>query len=72
MATFGWGGFAMRNPDGTQVRIIGHGFRNSYEHTVTSFGDVFQNDNDDPPACRTTWLMESGFLGFFSPDGKRG
>ena len=67
------GGFAAKmNPDGTQVRIIGHGFRNSYEHTVTSFGDVFQNDNDDPPACRTTWLMESGFLGFFSPDGKRG
>ena len=67
------GGFAARmNPDGTEVRIIGHGFRNSYEHTVTSLGDVFQNDNDDPPACRTTWLMEGGFLGFFSPDGKRG
>ena len=67
------GGFAAKmNPDGTGVRIIGHGFRNSYEHTVTSFGDVFQNDNDDPPACRTTWLMEGGFLGFFSPDGKRG
>lgn len=66
------GGFAAKmNPDGTQVRIIGHGFRNSYEHTVSSFGDVFQNDNDDPPACRTTWLMEGGFLGFFSPDGKR-
>jgi putative membrane-bound dehydrogenase-like protein len=66
------GGFAGKmNPDGSQVQIIGHGFRNSYEHTVTSFGDVFQNDNDDPPACRTTWLMEGGFLGFFSPDGKR-
>ena len=66
------GGFAAKmNPDGSRVKIIGHGFRNSYEHTVTSFGDVFQNDNDDPPACRTTWLMEGGFLGFFSPDGKR-
>jgi len=66
------GGFAAKmNPDGTNVQIIGHGFRNSYEHTVTSMGDVFQNDNDDPPACRTTWLMEGGFLGFFSPDGKR-
>ena len=66
------GGFAAKmNPDGSGVRIIGHGFRNSYEHTVTSFGDVFQNDNDDPPACRTTWLMEGGFLGFFSPDGQR-
>lgn len=66
------GGFAGKmDPDGKNVQIIGHGFRNSYEHTVTSMGDVFQNDNDDPPACRTTWLMEGGFLGFFSPDGKR-
>ena len=66
------GGFAARmNPDGTGLTMLGHGFRNSYEHCVTSFGDVFQNDNDDPPACRTTWLMEGGFLGFFSRDGKR-
>ncbi len=44
------GGFAARmNPDGSQVRILGHNFRNSYEQAVTSFGDVFQNDNDDPP-----------------------
>jgi putative membrane-bound dehydrogenase-like protein len=66
------GGFAARmNPDGTGLTMIGHGFRNSYEHCVTSFGDVYQNDNDDPPACRTTWLMEGGFLGFFSRDGRR-
>ena len=65
-------GAAMRmNPDGTNVEVIGYGFRNSYEQTVTSFGDVFQNDNDDPPACRTTFLMEYGDLGFFSKDGKR-
>ena len=45
------GGTAYRmNPDGTNVEPIGHNFRNSYEQTVTSFGDVFQNDNDDPPA----------------------
>jgi putative membrane-bound dehydrogenase-like protein len=66
------GGFAARmQPDGTGVEIIGHNFRNSYEQTVTSFGDIFQNDNDDPPACRTTFLMEYGNLGFFSRDGKR-
>ncbi|MEO8016215.1 MAG: PVC-type heme-binding CxxCH protein [Pseudomonadota bacterium] len=66
------GGFAARmQPDGTGVEIVGFNFRNSYEQTVTSFGDVFQNDNDDPPACRTTYLMEYGNLGFFSRDGKR-
>jgi len=66
------GGFAARmNPDGSGVRIIGHNFRNSYEQTVTSFGDVFQNDNDDPPACRVAFLMEGGNAGFCSADGKR-
>lgn len=66
------GGFAARmRPDGTRVEIIGHNFRNSYEQTVTSFGDVFQNDNDDPPASRTAHLLEYGNAGFFSNDGSR-
>ncbi len=66
------GGFAARmNPDGTDVRIIGHNFRNSYEQVVTAHGDVFQNDNDDPPACRTAFLMEYGNAGFSSFDGQR-
>lgn len=65
------GGSAFRmNPDGTDLEVIGYNFRNSYEQTLTSFGDVFQNDNDDPPNCRTTWLMEYGNLGFASQDGK--
>lgn len=67
------GGLAFRmNPDGTQLEVIGHNFRNSYEQSVTSFGDVFHNDNDEPPACRTSFLMEYGNLGFASRDGKRG
>ena len=66
------GGFlASMQPDGTALRMLGHGFRNSYEHCLSSFGDIFQSDNDDPPACRNTWLMEGGFLGFFSRSGKR-
>ena len=66
------GSVALRmNPDGSGLRPIGHNMRNSYEETVTSFGDVFQNDNDDPPACRTTWLMEYGNLGYASDDGAR-
>jgi putative membrane-bound dehydrogenase-like protein len=66
------GGFAARmRPDATGVEIIGFNFRNSYEQAITSFGDVFQNDNDDPPACRTTFLMEYGNTGYFSRDGRR-
>lgn len=66
------GGFAARmRPDGSQVEVIAHNFRNSYEHTVTSFGDVFQNDNDDPPACRTSYVMTHGNAGYASLDGRR-
>ncbi|MDE0839106.1 MAG: dehydrogenase [Kiritimatiellae bacterium] len=66
------GGVALRmNADGTGLRPIGHNFRNSYEQAITSFGDVFQNDNDDPPACRTAWLMEYGNMGYSSRNGLR-
>jgi putative membrane-bound dehydrogenase-like protein len=66
------GGFTARmNPDGTGVEIIGHNYRNSYEQSVTSLGDVFQNDNDDPPACRVSWVMEHANFGFSSNDGQR-
>ena len=66
------GGFTVRmNPDGTKAEIIGHNYRNSYEQSVTSLGDVFQNDNDDPPACRVSWVMEYANFGFSSNDGQR-
>ena len=66
------GGFGVRmNPDGTGVNIFGHNFRNSYEQSVTSFGDIFQNDNDSPPACRVSFVMEHANFGFCSNDGQR-
>jgi len=66
------GGATVRmNPDGTDAEIIGHNYRNSYEQAVTSFGDVFQNDNDDPPACRVSWVIEYANFGFSSNDGQR-
>ncbi len=66
------GGFTVRmNPDGTNVNIIGHNYRNSYEQTINSLGDLYQSDNDDPPACRVTPIMDGGNAGFASADGKR-
>lgn len=59
------------HPDGTGTEVIGGGFRNSYEQITDSFGFVFQNDNDDPPACRVTHMIEHGNAGYFSRDGKR-
>ena len=66
------GGFSVRmNPDGTNARILGHNYRNSYEQSLTSFGDMFQSDNDDPPACRVAEIIEGGNAGFSSADGQR-
>lgn len=66
------GGFSVRmNPDGTNVNIIGHNYRNSFEQALTSYGDLFQSDNDDPPACRVSHVLEGGNAGFASADGKR-
>jgi putative membrane-bound dehydrogenase-like protein len=67
------GGLALRvNPDGTGLKVMAHNFRNSYEIAVDSYGNYWQNDNDDQVvACRTSWVMEGSNAGYFSPDGTR-
>ena len=66
------GGFIARmNPDGTNVEILAHNLRNSYENCVTLAGAVFASDNDDQPACRTFGILEGANYGFASRDGSR-
>jgi putative heme-binding domain-containing protein len=67
------GGLALRiRPDGTHLKVYAHNFRNSYEVIPDSYGNLWQNDNDDQVvACRTTWIMEGGNAGYFSADGTR-
>ena len=65
-------GFAVRmDPDGSNCEIVSHGLRNSYEQILTSFGDMFQNDNDDPRGCRTSFALEYGCAGYFTRDGRQ-
>lgn len=68
------GGIAMRvNPDGTGLKVLGHNFRNSYEFTMDSYGNMWQNDNDDDgnKGVRVSWLMEGANMGYASADGTR-
>ncbi|GEO05201.1 hypothetical protein AAE02nite_28650 [Adhaeribacter aerolatus] len=68
------GGIALRiNPDGTGLTVLGHNFRNSYELTLDSFGNMWQNDNDDDgnKGVRVSYLMEGGNMGYASADGTR-
>lgn len=59
-------------PDGTGLKVMGHNFRNAYELTADSYGNFWQNDNDDEvAACRVSWLPEGGNAGYFSTDGTR-
>ncbi|HUQ66769.1 MAG TPA: PVC-type heme-binding CxxCH protein [Flavitalea sp.] len=67
------GGLAIRiDPNGKNLKVMAHNFRNSYEVIPDSYGNLWQNDNDDEVlACRTSWLMEGGNAGYFSEDGTR-
>ncbi|MCE6990690.1 PVC-type heme-binding CxxCH protein [Dyadobacter sp. CY323] len=67
------GGLALRiNPDGTGLKVLGHNFRNSYEVCLDSYGNMWQNDNDDQViTCRVSFLQEGGNAGYFSADGNR-
>ena len=68
------GGLVLRvNPDGTELEVVAHNFRNNYEVAVDSYGDLWQSDNDDDGnrSCRTSWVMPGGNYGFFSEDGSR-
>lgn len=67
------GGLALRvNPDGTGLKVMAQNFRNNYETCLDSYGNMWQNDNDDQVvSCRTSWLMEGANAGYFSADGTR-
>ena len=68
---FTWvSGFSARmNEDGSQVEVIGNGYRNSFEHFPSSFGDLFQADNDDSLSCRTSFVLEYAAAGYTTPSG---
>ncbi len=60
-------GMAFRcRPDGSEVEVLGHNFRNNYELAVDSFGTVWQSDNDDDgnKGVRINYVMEGGNFGY--------
>lgn len=60
------------NPDGTGLEVTGENMRNPHDMFVSSFGDIFQSDNDDPAHSRSSWVMEYGNMGYADlRDGSR-
>ncbi|MEQ1895426.1 MAG: PVC-type heme-binding CxxCH protein, partial [Planctomycetota bacterium] len=59
-------------PDGTDLRVEAHNFRNPYEVALDEAGEMYTFDNDDEVVtCRASWVMPGGNYGFFSADGSR-
>lgn len=54
------------DPDGKNVEVLGHNFRNNYEVAVDSYGTLWQSDNDDDgnKGVRINYVMEYGNYGF--------
>jgi len=60
-------GMAFRcNPDGSNIEVLGHNFRNNFELCVDAFLNVWQSDNDDDgnKAVRLNYVMEHGNYGY--------
>jgi putative membrane-bound dehydrogenase-like protein len=67
------GGLTLRiNPDGSGATVINQNNRNS-DLAISSFGDIFQVDNDDPAHSRASWAIEYGNYGYadLNNGGKR-
>ena len=61
------GGMVFRcDMDGSNFETLGHNFRNNYEVTVDSFGNLWQSDNDDDgnKGVRINFVMEFGNYGY--------
>ncbi len=54
------------NPDGSELEILGHNFRNNYEVALDSYGTLWQSDNDDDgnEGTRINYVMDYGNFGF--------
>jgi putative membrane-bound dehydrogenase-like protein len=67
------GGMSMRiNPDGTGLSPTGENMRNPHDLFISSFGDHYQSDNDDPAHARISWVMEYANMGYADlTDGSR-
>ena len=61
------GGMVFRcNPDGSELEVLAHNFRNNYEVAIDSLGALWQSDNDDDGsyACRLNYIVEGGNYGY--------
>jgi putative membrane-bound dehydrogenase-like protein len=54
------------NPDGSNIEILAHNFRNNYEVAVDAFGTMWQSDNDDDgnKGVRINYVMPYGNYGY--------
>ncbi len=54
------------DPDGSNLEVLAHNFRNNYEVAADSYGSLWQSDNDDDGnrGVRINYLLEYGNYGY--------
>jgi putative membrane-bound dehydrogenase-like protein len=54
------------NPDGSDLEVLGHNFRNNFEVAPDSYGALWQSDNDDDGnmGVRINYIMDYGNYGY--------
>ncbi|WP_168797544.1 PVC-type heme-binding CxxCH protein [Neolewinella litorea] len=64
--TFRQGMIFRCNPDGSELEIMGHNFRNNFEVALDPFGRMWQSDNDDDgnEGTRINYVMDYGNYGY--------
>lgn len=61
-----WQGMVFRlDPDGSNLEVVAHNFRNNYEVALDSYGTMWQSDNDDDGnrGTRINYVMAYGNFG---------
>jgi putative membrane-bound dehydrogenase-like protein len=58
---------------GANLTVLAHNFRNPYELSLDSFGNIWQSDNDDDGNAwtRLNFVMPGGNYGYWGPGGRR-
>ena len=54
------------NPDGSELEVMAHNFRNNYEVALDAYGRMWQSDNDDDgnEGTRINFVMDYGNYGY--------
>ena len=72
-AKYRWGAVLRGELDGSELEVVAHNFRNTYEVCISSFGEAYlsDNDNDGNFSTRICWILDGGNYGWYGRPPKK-